>query len=160
MGYYAILLGLRYQASSELIQRLDANAYNSQETFTLEVPLTVPYFNGPEEFNRVDGEFDFDGDTYRLVKQRISNDTLYVVYIKDKKSSKIKQAISELVKTFTDKPADSKQIKVNSFIKDYLISKVSLVSENSGWFTSIHFSQSEINRTVPYLSITSPPPKA
>ncbi len=66
------------------------------------------------------------GEFYRLVKQKYQNDTLFMVCIKDHASKRIEQAVTDYVKTFTDKPIDTKHSgKVNTnFIKDFLPSRI------------------------------------
>jgi len=108
LGYYGVFMGLHYKNSQDLMQRFDANDYGEQETVTLKVPLALPYAADETQFERVDGELEHQGEFYRLVKQRLYQDTLYMVCYKDSQSKRIKQALADYVKTFTDKPADAK----------------------------------------------------
>ena len=96
--------------------------------------MTLPY-HLDSEYERVDGEIEHDGEFYRLVKQKLEKDTLYIVCIKDHDSKRIKQALADYVKTFTDKPVDAKhQGKFSaSFIKDFLPTSIEITPASAGW---------------------------
>jgi hypothetical protein len=51
------------------------------ETILLKIPVAVPYQIDSEGYERVDGEFEHQGEFYRLVKQKYQNDTfVYGLY--------------------------------------------------------------------------------
>lgn len=134
-GYYGLFLGWKYRNDLSMIQKLDEENYNHAETITIKVAITVPYAADSRDFERVDGEFEHNGEFYRLVKQRLLRDTLYIVCVKDHENKKIHQALSSFAKTFSDKhaeqPSDSKPII--SFIKDYIAHSFSLGNISPGW---------------------------
>lgn len=135
LGYYGVFLGFRYQQQQTLLARIDRNHYQPEETITFKVPLAVPYALEQTEYTRVDGEFSHQGEYFRLVKQRLSQDTLYVVCIKDRQGTRLHQALTDYVKTFTGKPVKGKEagkLQLN-FIKDYLCSHFSLERLSDGW---------------------------
>jgi hypothetical protein len=157
-------VGLRFKTTQDLIHRLDDADYTGAETFTLKLPFAVPYNDDSREYKRVDGEIEYQGEYYRMVKQKLSNDTLYIVCLKDHQSRHIKQALNDYVKTFTDKPVNTSpqntKIQVG-FIKDYLPVKIALTSDTTGWTcNSTHNSRILDLASNPYTSLTSPPPKA
>lgn len=160
MGYYGLFLGLKYKNSVQVTQRLNADDYQDSETITLKVPLAIPYY-GDTEFERVDGEIEHNGEFYRLVKQKLEKDTLYIVCIKDVKSKHIQEALTEYVKTFTDHSADRSHTKtIQSFIKDYVPTSFNLDSSATGWnLTILHPFILKDSFSNPYFSIPSPPPK-
>jgi len=135
LGYYGVFVGMRYKNTYDLVQRLDAGDYNSQETVTIRVPMSIPYFTGSEEYVRVDGEFAYEGEVYRLVKQRYANDTLYAVCIKDHAGKQIDRALTDYVKTFSDKSADAhssgKAISIQ--LQDYIVQNFSIAQSTPGW---------------------------
>ena len=121
LGYYAFFEGLQYQNKQQIIQRLDVADFDESETFTFKIPMTIPYATDSKEFERVDGEFEYNGEFFHMVKQRLYKDTLYIVCIRDNTSKQIHQALTDYVKTFSDQPVNSKgSTKIlPSFIKDY-----------------------------------------
>lgn len=136
LGYYAVFMGLKIQTGKELTQRFDSSEDLAvQETITFKMPFALPGKEVSGDFERVDGEFEHDGDIYRLVKQRHYQDTLYLVCLKDEKSTRIQKAINELVNTFTDKTdGASKSTSVNPvLIKDFICTTVTLTNQIKGW---------------------------
>jgi len=163
LGYYGVFVGLRLRNVQELVQKLDDNAYKASETATFKIPLTVPYYTDSRDFERVDGEFEHDGEVYRLVKQKLFQDTLYIVCVKDQESKKINQVLADYVKTFTDKPASAKQgtKTAPSLIKDYISFIVGVSNTSSGWEVITNFSLSPENLIPTFApSFIHPPERA
>lgn len=139
LGYYGLFLGLEYQNKQSLIQRLDVSDYNESEAIMLKIPITIPYATDRDDFQRVDGEFEYQGEFYHTVKNRLSQDTLYVVCVKDNTSKRIHQALEDYVKSFTDKPVDAKSaIKtMPTFGKEYVVSDYDIKNSSFGWMVSL-----------------------
>ena len=94
-GYYIVFSGLRFQTDKQLSSRLDANEYDQDETIELKIAVTLPYPVQSEDFQRVDGRFERDGQFYKLVKHKLQDDTLHIVCIRD-------HATRQLVDVMTD----------------------------------------------------------
>ncbi len=139
LGVIGLFMGLGYKTRQDLVQRLDKSDYLEDETVTLKVPMAIPYHLDTEEFERVDGEIEHQGEFYRLVKQRLAKDTLYIVCIKDNKSKHLKQALADYVKTFTDKPSASHHHTniASTFIKDFLPRTFAIEYASTGWVKEI-----------------------
>jgi hypothetical protein len=118
-----------------MIRKLDTEHYNTTETITLKIPIAIPYAADSRGFERIDGEFEHHGEFYRLVKQRLSHDTLYIICVKDHQSKRINQALVSYVKNFTDKPADNHHHTkaFNNLGKDYVSHAFSISHESFGW---------------------------
>jgi hypothetical protein len=164
VGYYGLFVGLQYKNSRTMNQQLDLDNYNEEEAITIKVPISIPYATDSRDFERVTGEFEHHGEFYRLVKQRLTRDTLHIVCVKDQHSTRIHQALASYVKTFSDKPVDSQQSSSKStsdFIKDYLAQALSFHQVSSGWQcdltmgSSLPFFVSDF-----YSSIVHPPERA
>jgi hypothetical protein len=115
-----------------------------------------------KDYERVTGEIEHNGAYFTLVKQKLQNDTLYIVCIKNHDREKLANALGDYVKTFTDKPADSHSHQAKTipgFIKDFLPSKISLESSVAGWMLAYHYQHSSNTCNSAYLSINSPPPR-
>lgn len=160
MGYYGLFLGLKYKNTLDITRRLDAESYQHSETVTLKIPLTVPYLTNTE-FERIDGEIEHNGEFYRLVKQKLSRDTLHIVCIRDVNSKHIEQALNDYVRTFSDHSNDNPQTKtVPGFIKDYITADFNLAPSSEGWNFVLAFGTPEDHLTTPLQAILSPPPEA
>jgi hypothetical protein len=122
-GYYIVFWGLRLQADRELTVRLDANLYEREETIELKIPVVLPYPIQSQDFQRVDGRFEHQGQFYKLVKQKLENDTLLVVCIRDTETRKLVNTIRDYVKLTQDLTAPSSGKKALNFlsklIKDF-----------------------------------------
>ncbi len=154
-------MGLRYKTSQDLVQRLDRLDYSDDETVTLKVPMAIPYHIDSEEYERVDGEIEHQGEFYRLVKQKLEKDTLYIVCIKDKEGKRLNKALADYVKTFTDKPTNASHHNTNvtsTFIKDYLPQSFSVENSSMGWTQEVGVSSSPVVLLSSFsVSIVHPP---
>jgi len=160
MGYYGIFVGLKYTNTLEVTQRINADDYDESETITIKIPLSIPYY-GDTDFERVDGEIEHEGRFYRLVKQKLQKDTLYIVCIRDTKAAHIHEALTDYVKTFTDQSADHSGIRtIQSFIKDYVPASFSLDAVATGWTSILHFAYLKDPEPEPVISSYSPPPES
>lgn len=163
LGYYGVFVGLQYQNKINQIKRFDAALYDESETFTIKVPISVPYAVDQSEFERVDGEFEQEGQVYRMVKQKLSSDTLHIVCIKDHHETQITQALKDYVKSFADKPAHGKSNgkAALTFIKDYIITSHEIGHGAGGWSTMISH-QAHSENLIPSFcaSIVHPPERA
>jgi hypothetical protein len=163
LGYYGIFIGLRHINVQKLVQKLDNDSYRESETTTFKIPLTVPYYTDSRDFERVNGEFEFSGEVYRLVKQRLHQDTLHIVCVRDNESKKINQVLADYVKTFTDKPGNSKHStkSLQVLIKDFIPFSVSVDTNSFGWEYALDYASllQSFNPTF-HSSIIHPPERA
>ena len=120
VGYYGVMVGLQFSAEQGLRMQFDAENYALEQEVIIKVPISIPYVTDSKGYERVDGEFEHNRHVYRLVKQKLQNDTLIIVCIKDNQAVKINQALTDYVNTFTDKPFNTQQnTKANqAFSKD------------------------------------------
>ncbi len=135
MGYYCVFLGLHLRNDIAMSRAMDSDRFNPSNIITISVAVSIPYMPDQADFDRVDGEFEHNGELYRLVKQRYAKDTLTVVCIRDTEHKKINRALSDYVKTFSDKATDTTPASKTtfSFIKDYLPISFEVTSETEGW---------------------------
>lgn len=108
-GYYLAFWSIRLHAKKELLNRLDAEQYNASALTVLAIPLSLPYPVQQNDYERVDGDLEYQGEYYKMVKQKIENDTLFVVCIKDAHEKEISVALSKYAKVANDLPTQSKQ---------------------------------------------------
>ncbi len=142
MGYYAVLLCLEWQHNRKAEIRLDRDEFSASQTFTVKLPLTIPYVPDAAEFERVQGIFKHNGTFYRLVKQKYAADTLTIICVRDEETERLQHALDRYVNTFTDNnPEQQRDSKtIISFIKEYLLETISLSPHTSGW-------QADVGRT-------------
>lgn len=165
IGYYGIYVAMLSQARTALNEKIDSDQYKDDQTVTIKIPLTLPYPGQQDEYQRVEGDFEHQGEFYKLVKQKYLNDTLYVVCIKNIEEKKAFKVFSDLVKLSTDQsssPTNSQNAKtIVNIIKDYnpVVEQIHLaprqVIDLAISFT--FFSTTILSQD---LAVFSPPPKS
>jgi hypothetical protein len=160
-GYYLVYLGLHHHSDRLLAQKIDANQYTQDETIELKIPVTLPYPLQQNGFERVDGKFEHKGNYYKLIKQKLENDTVYIVCIRDIDSKKLARTFKDYGAKANDLPASSKNTLnfFGKFLKDFETLESNLVHHGNGWnriiqYRSQTFSVVQMDRTP-----TGPPPK-
>jgi len=116
-----------------MIRKLDAEEYSTMESVVIKIPLSIPYASSTEDFERVNGEFEYQGEVYRMVKQRLSHDTLFVVCIKDHHQKKLDLAEASFVKKQVSESSDDHVSPLPPVGKDYVIYIFSITGISSGW---------------------------
>ncbi len=159
-GYYLIFLGWRLNAHEELVKRLDAGNYTPQETVEIKIPITLPYPLQQTDYERTNGKFEYQGDHYKLVKQKLANDTLYVVCIKDRQLKQIDEALNNYSKLANDLPVSEKTNSQSlvKLLKEYEPQLSFELVSNAGWMTQTFFPSEVTDISEIYLSVQSPPP--
>ena len=160
VGFYGIFVGLQFKYAQEANEKLDDDQYPDEAALTFKVPLSVPYSVDQPNFERVTGEFEHQGEVYRLVKQKLYHDTLYIVCVKDANSKQINQALSAYVKTFADQPLNPNPTSklIQSLIKDYLLAGTIIESQSIGWENQVvHVGYHANYFFLPFYKIKYPP---
>jgi len=163
MGYYGVFLGLHLKNAIAMSKALDSDLYDKSNTITLKIAVSIPYMPDQADFDRVEGKFEHNGELYRMVKQRYAKDTLTVVCVKDTEHKRIDLALSDYVKTFTDKATDTKPTSKTtiSFIKDYLPNSFEIDSATEGWTLRVLQNPNYRNLIPTFTaSIVHPPERA
>jgi hypothetical protein len=164
VGYYVLLIQTQQRDQDEA-QVFWQERQNAQEDLiTMKIPLAVPYWQGQAEFEAANGQVMYQGEYYQLVQQRLTNDTLHVVCVRDGQAKARHQALAEFVQQFApnaeDEEGDAPSL-LKSFSKDYLSNVIQLTVGQFGW-------EADRTQPVPFenellflaTGITSPPPRA
>jgi hypothetical protein len=163
MGYYGVFLGLHLKNDIAMSKALDSDIYDPSKTVTIKVAVSIPYMPDQSDFERVNGQFEHNGELYRMVKQRYAEDTLTVICVRDTEHKKIDLVLADYVKTFSDKATNTGSPAKTpvSFIKDYLPVSFHITSSSEGWTLQV-LHNSRYQRLIPTFSasIIHPPEKA
>jgi hypothetical protein len=118
-----------------MTERFDTGSYGNEGMITVKIPMTVPYATGSADFERVDGTFTHEGQVYRMIKQKVTPDAIYIVCTRDLDGTQIENALTDFVKTFADNPTDSKSNAKTSvnFIKEYVAGYFVIENPSLGW---------------------------
>ncbi len=140
-------------------QKFDSDNYNEANTVTLKIPLTLPYPVYTNGFERVNGEFEYEGQHYKLVKHKLEGDTLQIVCYNDNQAKRISTALQDFSKLSND--ATSPKSPLHSavkFISDFDVTTLSEITSGYGWMVSLPLTSHIfplLDQTTP---VFSPPP--
>jgi hypothetical protein len=160
-GYYFVLWGLRAHRNIELTQKLDSGNYRDTETVELKVRMQLPYVSPSDDFSRVKGKFEHNGNFYHLVKQKLQGDTLLIICIPDLKEKHLVAAMNDYAALANELPDDSKKAFhfLSKLLKEFRPSASASTIRVEGW--SSEFKCASITEATldPQISVSSPPPK-
>lgn len=159
-GYSVLYWAEKQKASKELRSQLDRDEFSGSQAITIKVPLAIPY-QPDRDYQRVDGEFEYQGQFYKLVKQRVLGDTLYVVCVIDSKKKEIVDEMKEFARKATESSSTDQPLKAASSnpLQDYSNeSIVELASSSFGWTVSYPFFETRFLLLESTVDPNSPPP--
>ncbi len=100
---YRILFNYEQQQSDMRFEAsLDKQDYNDADLVTIKVPLSLPYVNNQQNFERVDGEITVNGKILKYVKRKISDGNLILLCLPDHNKMRIESAKDEFFKYAND----------------------------------------------------------
>lgn len=162
-GYYLLFWGLRHQRDRELTHKLDTNGYNPEQTIKLRIPVALPYPLQTTGYERIDGRFEHNGEYFKLVKQKLQGDTLYVICIRDEATRELVNAMTDymqLTQALPNSDAGQKALHfLSKLIKDCYTQPSIDICQLTGRNIAVgytHLPEHLLMRTIPVLA---PPPK-
>jgi hypothetical protein len=162
-GYYIVFWGLRFQSDQQLTARLDANLYDADETIELKVPVALPYPIQSHGFQRVDGKFEHRGEFYKLVKQKLENDTLYVVCIRDQETRELVNTITDYVLLTQALPGENTGQKalnyLSKLVKEFCSQEDLAIVHQNGFTMFMAFTERPQFFPQLVIPVHAPPPK-
>jgi hypothetical protein len=162
-GYYFVFWVLQYQYDLKIASIIDSGSYYQDETVELKIPMSLPYPLQPRDFERISGKFEYNGEYFELVKQKLENDTLHVVCLKNQDKNHLVSTMTNYVKLTNDLPGTAQKAFnfLGKLLKEYNNSNKVLFTPDPGLMAEISFVILKTSKTpLPALEIPSPPPKA
>ena len=111
---------MQQKANEQLETVLDNNSYDESQLIELKIPVHNAYQNSWGSYERYNGEVELNGITYKYVKRKLSNDTLYLMCIRNSAKMRLETAkndffriSNDLVQNNNSKKADSKTVTKN-----------------------------------------------
>lgn len=123
-GYKALFSYLSLQADTRMEARLMNDSNLDKGLITFKIPLNLPYLTDSKDFEPAEGEITVNGEIYKLVKKKISRDTMIVLCIDHHEKTRIENQDNDYFKKVNDltanssKKSDVKQVKVDYFLQD------------------------------------------
>ena len=160
-GYHVAFWVLRVQARTHLLHRLDADAYSSEDVVVLTIPVSLPYPIYDASYERANGEVEYNGEIYQLVKQKIENDTLFMVCVKDHQQKHLQKTMTEYTNLANSLPASTKHTMdlLGKLFKDFAGTSFAIPSKKLALKYNILYEERDSAVIQQALSIDSPPPK-
>jgi hypothetical protein len=167
LGGYRLWFYYQQQQSDEKLEAvLDNEEYNEEDIITLKVPISLPYQTNWKEFERAEGEINYNGKIYKYVKRKIYNGELILLCIPDHNRMRLETAKGDFFRLANDlvqnnsskKSNDSKAITYKNLLNEYdqhlFILTLKLpdnISQNFGAYII------EYLISFPYISPEQPP---
>jgi hypothetical protein len=161
IGYYGIYWYARNHYEAIMLQKLDADNYASYQSITLKIPLSLPYQLNSDnaDFERINGSFQYKGEFYKLVKQKMKADTLYVVCVKDHEEKRLQTTMSDFMKISNDIPSHGNVKVLGAFVKDFEeTASVEIITDRNPILHKIYISYTDSLLNLS-LAVLSPPPE-
>ena len=121
-GYNFLFCYYISQSDKEVVQRLDNNQFSQSELVEVKVKLNLPYMTAFGEYERIDGEYELDGQYYKYVQRKILNDTLFLLCLPDYSKNELVQGKIDYAGKTTEMPSKDGQassIKKGTFTGEY-----------------------------------------
>ena len=162
LGYYAVMAIKEVDIKNKLTKNIKSGVISDTEMLVFKVPIDFYHQTNRKGFEDIQGEFQYEGKFYEMVKQKLESDTLYVYCVDNKAKQSVVSDVSEHTKVHlnnTKAHSDKKQKTPTNLIKEYLTLKFTSFSFNS--FTEkeepvFHF---QVNTKPVFTDIISPPPQ-
>ena len=101
-GYRLVYEYLQQKSNDNLEALFDRNLYNESELVELKIAVNIPYQTSRPDFERCDGEININGTIYKYVKRKLSNDTLYLMCLKNIDKMQLEKAKNKIYKLTND----------------------------------------------------------
>jgi hypothetical protein len=112
-GYRVLFNILEQKATARLENKIDAGNYSEEQLVEVKIPLSMPYYSD-KDYESVYGETDWNGQHYRYVKRKITDNTLYLLCLPNEEKNIIVNTKNEMTKAANDvssnTPAQQKQV--------------------------------------------------
>ena len=119
-GYRLMFYCMQQKQSTQLVAKLDNQNYGNAGLITITLPLALPYQTDWKDFERADGEIQFQGNTYHYVKRKIENGNLILQCIADDGKMQLQSAKEQYADNANDlqnnNPSSKKQSDTNTNI--------------------------------------------
>ena len=137
-GYYMVFSLLQEQAGRQLSERLELDQVSDKEILEVKVPLNLPYPITSTGFERVEGVVKSGDRYYQLLKQKIENDTLTLVLVKDHKSNHLEDVLYTLDEQQGSGTTDEGTLNVSiKLLQEFVATAQSITSGNAPWTRDI-----------------------
>lgn len=117
-GYRLLSDYLQHRADSHLEAQLDQHQYDESSLIEIRVPLNMPYQVANSDYERYDGEIEYNGIHYKYVKRKIEDGQLVLLCLPNETKMRLQSARDEFFKMVNDLQRSSHSKNSTSSIKN------------------------------------------
>lgn len=147
-GYSFLFTYCIERADKKIEQIADNSSYSATDLIELKFKLNLPYITDWSEYERYDGQVEFNGEHYNYVKRKVSQDTLYLLCLPNKLKTKLNKDRTDYAVKANDTPGGNE--KGNTLLKKNIQS-----SEFCPTFSLYNFSIGELNTSQQFPCVTT-----
>jgi hypothetical protein len=92
---------MEQNATQRLEEKIDAGQYSEAQLVEIKIPLQIPYYSDTK-YEACYGETQFNGEHYRYVKRKISDNTLYLLCLPHREKDNIAAVKTDFIKSVND----------------------------------------------------------
>lgn len=112
-GYSFVFRLLINHSNKQTIAAINTGGYSNAELVHIKIPVLLPYSTNWSDYERYDGEVEYEGIYYRYVKRKIYNDTLHLLCLPDFKRTRLQSAENSYAQQVNDVNASSDEKTTN-----------------------------------------------
>jgi hypothetical protein len=101
-GYHFVVNFLQQHQSNQLELKIDNKAYDETSLIEIHVPVALPYQTDWKEFERVDGEVEFNGMYYKFVERKLQGGEMIYKCLPNEEKVKLLNARENFFKLVND----------------------------------------------------------
>lgn len=90
-GYSIFFHWMIIHSSKQTSAYINTGSFEEDELVHLKIPVLLPYSTNWNEYERYDGEIEYEGVYYHYVKRKIYNDTLHLLCLPDFKRTRLQK---------------------------------------------------------------------
>lgn len=91
-GYSFVFRLLISHSNKQTAAAINTGGYSNADLVHIKIPVLLPYSTNWSDYERYDGEVEYEGVYYKYVKRRIYNDTLHLLCLPDFKRTRLQSA--------------------------------------------------------------------
>ena len=141
-GYSFFFRLLINQSNKQTSAAINTGGYSDAELVHIKIPVLLPYSSNWGDYERYDGEVEYEGIYYKYVKRKIYNDTLHLLCLPDFKRTRLQSAENNYARQVNNVNASSSEKTAN------LAKKNTVASE---------YDQPQMHYTLLAISFAIPP---
>ena len=107
IGYKVFFFYLERQADARIEARIRTIDELDKRLITVKLPINLPYQTDWREFESVDGEMNYHGETYKYVKRKVMRDTIILLCIDHKEKTQLEKRSADYFKKVNDLASES-----------------------------------------------------